>query len=213
MLGVAPAARRRPEALEEGHDRRLDTGAHVHGPTHVDPLEREPGGFGDVPHVDVVSRLEPVTVDDAGLTPQEALREDGDDACLAVRVLARPIDVGQAQDDPAESVERLPASEVELGRHLRDAVRGDGPGGMVLGRRDHVRVAVARAARRHVDDAPHAELPTSLEDVDRSHDVDLRVQARVRDGAADGGLSGQVDHGVGRLGSGRRRGGPGCGCR
>ena len=192
-------AERRTERLEERDDRRLDSRADVDRARDLRPLERPQRRLGHVADVHVVARLQAVAVDDARLAPEESVREDGDHARLAVRVLPRPVDVGEAEDDPAQPVQSLPASEVQLRRHLGRAVGGDRTGGVALGRRDHVRVAVAGAPRRDVDEAPGPGATGALEKVEGPEHVDLGIELRIRHRAADGGLSREMDDGLGRL--------------
>ena len=105
---------------------------------------------------------------------RHALEEDRDDAALEARVLARAVDVREAERDVRRAVDPVPAGEVLLAALLGDPVRRQrqerrllvgGPGAL----------AVARAARRGED---HLRAAGGLEHVHRADDVDRRVVAR-----------------------------------
>ena len=78
---------------------------------------------------------------------------------LAVRVLARAVDVAEAQRDRVEAVEAAVEVEVALGGELRLPVRGVGPALGVLGERQLAALALAvdRAAGRGEDEPAAAE--------------------------------------------------------
>ena len=79
-------------------------------------LERQQVRAHDVADEDVVARLLAVAVHGDGLAAQHLPAEDRDDAGLAVRVLARAVDVGVAQRDEREAVLGLEEVAVELAR-------------------------------------------------------------------------------------------------
>src|SRR5207244_7520629 len=68
----------------------------------------------DVAHVDEVAHLGSVSVDLGGLAAREAVEEDGDNAALERRTLARPVDVRRAERDVTRAVQAVPAGEVLL---------------------------------------------------------------------------------------------------
>jgi len=84
------------------------------------PLQRGQRRRSDVADVDVVSLLRAVAEDVRRLPARELPQEDGDDARLAVRVLARPVDVAEAERRMLASVEAVVGRQVllpgELGR-------------------------------------------------------------------------------------------------
>ena len=81
----------------------------------------------DVADVDEVARLLAVAEDGVASPRRQPLEEDRDDAALERGRLARPVDVGEAQDDVARAVDAVPAGEVLLGAELRDPVRRERP--------------------------------------------------------------------------------------
>ena len=102
--------------------------------------------------------------------------EDGVHAGLAVRVLARAVDVRVAQHGVVEPVEQLPDVQVVLDRVLARAVGRLGVHRVLLGRRQLAALAVERAAGRGVDDLAHAVRHARLQQADRAEDVDARVE-------------------------------------
>ena len=85
--------------------------------------ERTERRAGDVADVDVVARLAAVAEDPRLLASQSGAEEDRDDARLAVRVLARPVDVSVAERDVVQAVQPVERPQVLLARELRGAVR------------------------------------------------------------------------------------------
>ncbi len=165
-------------------------------------LTVSPGGAGlggqegahDVAHVDVVARLEAVAEDLGALAVEQAAAEDGHHAGLAVRVLARAVDVAQAQHRGLVAVEAPVQVAVALAGHLAHAVVRERAGLGRLGARHRqaLVLAVAGAAGGGEDD-PGAHGARGLEHVDRADDVDVRVVAGVLHGLAHVGLGGQVE--------------------
>src|SRR5262249_4191741 len=96
VLGGAIYAGQARQAPVQLVDRRLGACADIRDAGRV--RERHPAGdrVGNIPDVDVVARLLPVAVDDARFAGEKSRREDGTDAGLARRVLARAVDVRQA---------------------------------------------------------------------------------------------------------------------
>ena len=179
------------EPMELVH-RRLERGPDV-----VDaaaPGRRE-GGLDDVADVDVVARLLAVAEDERLLAAPEPFHEDRDDPALERGRLARPVDVGEAQDGVARAVDAVPAGEVLLRAELGDSVRGHRPPRRLLGRRC-VDVAVDRAAGGREDDLGAAGA-RRLERVDGADDVHLGVEARLLHRGADVRLRRQVEDRVG----------------
>ena len=115
----------------------------------VERRERRPR---DVADVDVVAALRAVAEDPARLALEQPAEEDRDDAGLAVGILARPVDVAEAQRDVRRPVEPRERAEVALAGELRGAVRRERQARIVLARRP-LALAVDRAARRREDDA------------------------------------------------------------
>ena len=156
--------------------------------------------------MDEVAHLGAVPENRARLSAREAVEEDGDDAALELRDLARAVDVREAENDVARPVEPVPAGDVLLARELRDGVRGERQPGVIL-RGGLVALAVDRAAARGEDDA-RPGCAGRLEDVHRADDVDLGVEHRPLDRGADVGLGGEMQDDVRpQLGSERLDGG------
>ena len=160
-------------------------------------MRREVHGLHHVHHVHVVTRLAAVPVDGEGRAIEDAVAEDRDDAGLAVRILARAIDVREAQRDGVEAVHARVVAEVVLDGELRDAIRGLRRAAGALRRRDLGAVAVERAAggREHESRARRARADR-LEEVERAVDVHLRIEAGIGDALADVHLRGAVHHHV-----------------
>jgi hypothetical protein len=113
------------------------------------------------------------------LAAGESAEEDRHDAGLAVRILAWPIDVGQAQRDMGGPVEPVVRPEVLLAGELRRSVRRERASLRFFGRGTVV-LAVDRASGGREDDL--GTVATSrLEDLDRPEDVDLAVVGRAVD--------------------------------
>ena len=102
----------------------------------------------DVEHVHVVARRRAVAVERAGLARPQAVAEDRDHAGLAVRRLARAVDVAEAHDGVRHAVRGRPAAHVGLARELGGAVGRERQRHLRLGRRQRRVVAVQRAAGR-----------------------------------------------------------------
>ena len=158
-------------------------------PSWPERRERRPG---DVADVDVVARLQPVAEDARLLVARERAEEDRDDAGLAVRILARPVDVAVAQRDVGRPVQAVVRAQVLLAGELRRAVGRDGLARRVLRRRP-VALAVDRAAGGAEDDlgAVAAEPPRARGRC-RARFTSASVD-RVLDGDADVGLRGEVE--------------------
>jgi hypothetical protein len=121
----------------------------------------------------------------------ELAEEDRHHAGLAVRVLARPVDVAVAQHHVVGAVQAVVEADVLLGAVLGDAVGRHGGHRRVLGRGDPLRLAVEGAAGGGEDDA-RAHGPRRLEHLDGAAHVHVGVEPRVVDGHAHVGLRGQV---------------------
>src|SRR6202022_9940 len=75
-------------------------------------------GADDVVDVDEVASLQAVAADHGLVSAEQPLGEDGDHTCLAVRILARPVDVAIAQGDELETVEVPVDRAVDLSAEL-----------------------------------------------------------------------------------------------
>ena len=98
--------------------------------------------------------------------------EHRDHARLAARVLARAVDVGQPQDEAPTARAAGVVLDVALGGRLGHGVRRSGLRRRGLGRRDHVRVAVDRAAGRGQHEARGAASAALLEHGRGADDVE-----------------------------------------
>src|SRR6266540_4575498 len=107
-------ARRAGQRAMELVHRSLDPRTDVHAADDLGALESAEVGGRDVLDVDVVAGLLAVPVDDRRLPLQEALGEDGDDAGLALGILAGAVDVGVAERDTADAEEGTPRAHVHL---------------------------------------------------------------------------------------------------
>ena len=113
---------------------------------------------------------------------EELLHPDADDAGLAPAVLARPVYVREPQGGHDERGSVRKAEEVLLAGQLRDAVGRDRIRGVILVRRETLRVAVDRAPAGREDDLGDTGRERRLRDADRAEDVDLRVEDGILDG-------------------------------
>ena len=104
----------------------------------------------------VVARLQAVAEDARRLAAQQPLGEDGDDAGLALGVLARAVDVGVAQDQRLEVAEAAVGEQVELDGELAAAVGRQRPRRVVLVAGERLLLAVDGAAAAGEEDAAHA---------------------------------------------------------
>ena len=124
----------------------------------------------------------------------EAAAEDRDHAALAERVLARAVDVGEAQRDRREAVQRACTARGSSRRRAcacavgRERLRPARPPASAPAR---PRRRSRRRWRR--DEAPRAGRCAAVEHVDRAVDVDARVEGRVGDRAAHVDLRGEVE--------------------
>src|SRR5205085_10173828 len=152
-LAVARLALDAGCALDRGVElvhRRLGAGADVDDPA-APELGRREHRLDDVAGVDVVARLAAVAEDRRLAALVQEAHEDRDDARLAVRLLAGPVDVAEAKCDVPRPKEAVPRREVLLGGELRRPVRREGAPLRRL-RGGAVALAVDRAAGRREDD-------------------------------------------------------------
>ena len=121
-------------------------------------------GGDDVADVDVVARLQAVAERDRRAALDELAAEDRDDAALAVRVLARAVDVRVAQRDRRQPVQAAVEAAVALGgvlalpvgRHRRRRVVLARSGSCRRRRRSRRRWRSSRRARRRRGGRPRA---------------------------------------------------------
>ena len=146
----SPVAELPQDGCELRHG-RLAPGADVAGPRPRESGGREVGGH-DVADVDVVAGLQAVAERQRRAALDELAAEDRHHPALAVRVLARAVDVRVAQGGHREPVQAAVEAAVALGRVLALPVRGHRRGLGVLRRGDRVGVAVDRAAGGGVHD-------------------------------------------------------------
>ena len=110
-LELGPGCGRDPPAeLEDGG---LDAGADVVGPAAA-ALGGGEEGRGDVAREDVVAGLPAIAEHARPTTVAQGAAEDRDHARLAVRVLARPVDVAESQGDRLEAVDAAVEGEIAL---------------------------------------------------------------------------------------------------
>ena len=152
----------------------------------------------EVADVDVVARLRAVAEHLRPAAGEVLAAEDRDHAGLAVRVLARAVDVAEAQRHRRQAVQALVEARGTARRRASTCRSRPSAGRrMVLGRRDHVGLAVDRAAGRGEHEAPRAGLARGLEHVDRALDVRARVVVRAVDRDAHVDLRGEVEDDLG----------------
>src|SRR3989441_2114407 len=144
-------------------DGGLESGTDVRDAGRIGAAERAGDRVGHVLDEDVVARLLAVAVNEAGLAGQQSMTEDGDDAGLAVRVLARTVHVRQTQRERRAAGQSRPALEVALGGDLGYAIGRRRPGRVILRRGQDVGVAVGGAAGRGVHHATDTRPPRRLE--------------------------------------------------
>ena len=106
--------------------------------------------------------------------------EDRDDARFAVRVLAGTVDVGVAQAGGVETVLLVVEEQIALAREFGDAVGGEWACRMLFIRREDVLLTVHGAAGGGEDDLPDRARAGGLEEIEQSADVDIRVEAGIR---------------------------------
>jgi hypothetical protein len=165
------------ERVGDGQDRRLAARRHVERSGRRRASGREEGGHGVV-HVHVVARLAAVAEHGDRLAGGDGALEERDDARLAVRILARPVDVGHAQGERREAVVAGVEGQVGLGRRLSGAVRRDRRHRLRLARRYHGRIPVHRRRRRE-QETLHAGPAGRLEHRHRAGHVHARVRRRL----------------------------------
>ena len=164
-------------------------------------------GTRDVADVNVVARRLAEAVHDDLLAAGQAVREDRDDAGLAVRLLSRPVDVAEAQHDVREPVQPPPGRDVRLAGELRRTVGRERLGWEGLRRRQRSVVPVDRAAGRR-EDHRGARGARRFAHVQRAADVDVEVVLRALDRHGDARLRREVaDRRPGRT---RRSTSPSC---
>ena len=168
----------------------------------------------DVVHVDVVARLEAVAEHDRLAAVDHTAAEDRDHAGLAERVLARAVDVAEAERHRGQAVQAVEQRAVALGAELGQAVRGLRRDRVVLGGRDRLRLAVDRPAGGGEHDAAARRGPSRRSARSRCRPRSRRSRRPgrpptcARPPARPGGRSPRaapLDQGGHRL---RRRGGP-----
>ncbi len=183
------------QAVDQVDDAHLAAGADV-------PQARDPGVARgherphDVADVHVVARLQAVAEHRRRLVAHDAAGEDRDDARLAARVLARAVDVAEAQDRVLRRVQPVEQAHVLLGAQLGGAVRRLRLAGGGLGRRPRGVRAVDGAAGGG-EHHPRADVERGLQHVDGARHVDRGVGGRVGHRQAHVGLGGEVPDHVG----------------
>ena len=191
MPGLGVAAGDARARLVQLRDRRVEAGADVVRAAAVTDRCEQRGD--DVADVDEVAAVHAVAVDDRLVAARHALEEDRDDAALEAGVLARAVDVREAERDVRAAVDAIPAGEVLLAALLGDAVgRQRQERRLLVGGRGAL--AVARAARGGED---HLCAVRGREDVHRADDVDRRVVVRALHRRLDVGLRREVEDDVG----------------
>ena len=173
-------------------------GADVHRAGRLGVRGGEEAGH-DVAHVDVVARLGAVAEHGHGPALGRRAREDRDHARLAVRVLARAVDVAEPQRHRREPEQPRVERQVALRGGLGGAVGGERGERGVLGRRQRGVLAVERAAGRGEQDAPGAARPRGLQHRRGAADVHPRVERGIGDRLADVHLRREVEDDVGPL--------------
>ena len=113
-------------------------------------------------------------------------------------ILARPVDVAEAQRHAGQPVEAPVEAEIDLAAELARPVGGLGQARRLLAEREvpPLPFAVDRATGRGEYDR-RAVTQRGLEDVDRAEHVDGGIEGRIGDRLADVGLSGEVKDAVG----------------
>ena len=188
-------ARNLPQGVVQLQHRGLDAGADVDpGPGGVRVLPAGHEGVDHVLHEHIVAGLAAVAEDGHRLAGQQPVAEDGHHPGLAVRVLAGPVDVAEAQADRLQPVQLGEAGQVVLGRPLRHPVGVGDPRRVALVDRQGRRVglAVDGPARAGEHQPPAAGLQRRLGQRDGAEHVDPGVVQRVADAAAHVDLGGQV---------------------
>jgi hypothetical protein len=101
--------------------------------------------------------------------------KNGDYASLAVRILARPIHVGIAQDRVVYAKIGFREKQMVFDVVLGGAVGIERIDGMILGHRQRGGLAIHGAAGRGIDDLGDSMFPAHCEQVDRTDEVHLSV--------------------------------------
>ena len=160
-------------------------------------LERGEVGPHHLPDKDVVADAATVAgrlarVDAERLLREQTLREDGDDAGLAVRVLPGPVDVRVAQNRRLHA-ERCVGREVAFDRELGGRVGAEWRRRGLFGRSVALGyLPVDGAAGRGENEPADAMGATGLEDVQRADEVHRCVEQRLPHADRNAGLRGLV---------------------
>ena len=148
----------------------------------------------DVTRIDEVARLAAVAEDNQRLALRHALCEDADDATLALVALALTVDIGKAQHDVVEAVERLVEREIALRHDLRQPVERHRCQRQLLLQRQHILFHIAVSRRRRGEDhALHPARARRLQHIDRAEHILARIKMRVANRRIDHRLASQMD--------------------
>src|SRR6266540_2846194 len=187
----------------------LDTGADVQpmpvGHRVAGPHE----GLDRVVDVQVVADVPAVAEEPGGLPGEHGGAEDCDHPCLAVRVLARPVRVGEHQRGARQPVQLLVLALVQLAGQLADRVRRERVGRGVLVHRK-LRGRTVDGHRRGHHHLAGAGLAGRLQHGHRAEDVAPGIADRVYHADPHVDLRGQVEDDL-RLGLREHLGEPRCG--
>ncbi len=124
---------------------------------------------------------------------QEPVGEDRDDPGLAMRALARAVDVGVAQTGRIEPVLLIVEKEIALAGELGHAVGRERSNGVAFIGGEDILLAVDGAAGGSEDDLLDRAGAGGFQQIQKSTDVDIRVEARVRHRSPDIHLRRVVD--------------------
>ena len=160
-------------------------------------VERRDVGVGDVADEREVARLHAVAEDPRRAAVQQPVARDRDDARLAGPVLAGPVDVAVAQGERRNAVAFAEGREVDLLRPLGRPVGRQRRRACRLGRRELLRIAVHRAARRGAYQPLRARLDRRVVQRDRALEAPARVTGGVARCDLDAALGREVQHGAG----------------
>ncbi len=175
---------------------REHVGLHAGG--HVERAALAVGGdqrATDIPDVHIVARRLAMPEHLRCLARMQVVGEDRDHAGLAVRALARAVDIAQPTHRVGHAGRQRPSVDVGLGRPLRRAVGGQGRGDALLGGRQGRLVAVERPTGRG-ERHGCAEPAGGVHHVERALHVDGAVAAWIGNRCRHRGLRGEVVDGA-----------------